>query len=220
VKLRHAIFEPQGPGPHPTILALHGWGANALDLLALAPYLCGGRLLVVCPQGTIEVPIGPDAIGYGWFPLRLGGPPDIPALLSARESVEDFLDESMKRYPIDLKKLVALGFSQGGALAYALGLNRPQRFAAVAAISTWLPDELVDRGLLSSAKNKPAILVQHGARDDLVDVNRARESVEKLRELRLPITYREYDIGHEISAKSLGDLSVWLEEKVLAPIAL
>ena len=220
MKLRHAIFEPQGPGPHPTILALHGWGANALDLLALAPYLCGGRLLVVCPQGTIEVPIGPDAIGYGWFPLRLGGPPNIPALLSARESVEDFLDESMKRYPIDLKKLVALGFSQGGALAYTLGLNRPERFAAVAAISTWLPDELVDRGLLSNAENKPAILVQHGARDDLVDVNRARESVEKLRELRLPITYREYDIGHEISAKSLGDLSVWLEEKVLAPIAL
>jgi phospholipase/carboxylesterase len=220
VKLTHAIFEPQGEGPHPTILALHGWGANALDLLALAPYLCGGRFLVVCPQGTIEVPIGPDAIGYGWFPLRLGGPPNIPALVSARETVEDFLDESMKRYPIDPKKLVALGFSQGGALAYALGLNPPERFAAVVAISTWLPEELLDRNLLSEAKDKPAILVQHGSRDDLVDINRARESVEKLRELRLPITYREYDIGHEISPRSLGDLSVWLEEKVLSPIAM
>ena len=220
MKLTHAIFEPQGEGPHPTILALHGWGANPLDLLALAPYLCGGRFLVVCAQGTIEVPIGPDAIGYGWFPLRLGDPPSIPAFLSARESVEDFLDESMKRYPIDPKKLVALGFSQGGALAYALGLNRPERFAAVVAISTWLPEELLDRDLLSEAKDKPAILVQHGSRDDLVDINRARESVEKLRELRLPITYREYDIGHEISPRSLGDLSVWLEEKVLSPIAM
>ena len=35
--LIHAIFEPPGDGPHPTILALHGRGANALDLLGLAP---------------------------------------------------------------------------------------------------------------------------------------------------------------------------------------
>ncbi|MGH7847038.1 MAG: alpha/beta hydrolase [Candidatus Binatia bacterium] len=220
MKLRHAIFSPQGEGPHPTILTLHGWGANALDLLALAPYLCDGRFLVICPQGTIEVPIGPDAIGYGWFPLRLGGSPNIAAFLSAEEAVRDFLDQSMKRYPIDSKKLVALGFSQGGALAYALGLKRPERFAAVVAISTWLPEELLDRDLLTEAKDKPAILVQHGSRDDLVDVNRARQSVEKLRELRLPVTYREYDIGHEISAGSLGDLSVWLEGKVLSPIAM
>ena len=40
--LIHALFEPPGDGPHPTILALHGRGANALDLLGLAPYLCGG----------------------------------------------------------------------------------------------------------------------------------------------------------------------------------
>ena len=43
--LIHAIFEPRGDGPHPTILALHGRGANALDLLGLAPYLGGGASL-------------------------------------------------------------------------------------------------------------------------------------------------------------------------------
>ena len=60
--------------------------------------------------------------------------------------------------------------------------------------------------------------MQHGSGDERIEVNRARAAVEKLRELRLPITYREYDMGHEISARSLNDLSAWLEEKVLSPV--
>ena len=35
--LLHTAYEPAGDGPHPTIVALHGWGANGMDLLALAP---------------------------------------------------------------------------------------------------------------------------------------------------------------------------------------
>jgi predicted esterase len=30
------------------------------------------------------------------------------------------------------------------------------------------------------------------------------------------VTYREYDMGHEISGRSLMELSAWLEEKVLS----
>ena len=66
--LIHTLYEPPGEGPHATILTLHGWGANALDLLGLAPYLCSGRFLVICPQGPVLAPIGLNAVGYGWFP--------------------------------------------------------------------------------------------------------------------------------------------------------
>ena len=119
MELIHTVFEPRGEGPHATILALHGWGANALDLLGLSPYICGGRCLVLCPQGSVQTPIGPGAVGYGWFPSSLGGPPDVPAILSAREQVWLFLEEAAKRYPIDQSKLVVLGFSQGGVMAYS-----------------------------------------------------------------------------------------------------
>ena len=42
MNLVHTVFQPSGKGPHPTILALHGRGANALDLLGLAPNICNG----------------------------------------------------------------------------------------------------------------------------------------------------------------------------------
>jgi phospholipase/carboxylesterase len=220
VNLIHTIYEPGGPGPHPTILTLHGRGANAFDLLGLAPYLCNGKFLMICPQGPLETPIGPGAFGYAWYPMSMGGPPDIGAILSSRDKLQIFLDECLARYPIDTKKLVVLGFSQGGVMAYSLALSNPERFAALAVLSSWFPKELMPELAIKEAVQSPPTLVQHGTQDQMIEVQRARDSVEQLRALRVPLTYREYDMGHEISGKSLSDLSAWLEEKVLSSIVI
>jgi len=218
MQLIHTIFAPRSDGPHPTILTLHGWGANALDLLGLAPHICGGRFLVLCPQGPIQEQLGPGAVGYGWFPRSMGGPPDLSAILGAREQLRTFLNAALERYAIDRSKLVVLGFSQGGVMAYSLGLGEPARFAALVALSTWLPSALLADLPDPTAVQRLPILVQHGSRDEMVQVERARQSIEALRQWRMPLTYREYDIGHEINARSLMELSAWLEEKVLSPL--
>ncbi|MGH7769618.1 MAG: alpha/beta hydrolase [Candidatus Binatia bacterium] len=217
MQLAHALFEPSGEGPYPTILALHGWGANALDLLGLAPYLGGGRFLVICPQGPIEVPLGGRAVGYGWFPLALDRPPDMTAIVAARDRLRAFIASALERYPIDRNKFVALGFSQGGVMAYGLALAEPEPFAAVAVLSSWLPKELAGLFTTGDAKRLPPTLVQHGSLDELIDIARARDSIDILRGINSQVTYREYDMGHEISPQSLAELSAWLEEKVLSP---
>ena len=220
MQLIHTLYEPAGAGPHPTILTLHGRGANAFDLHGLAPHLCGGRFLTICPQGPLETPIGPDAVGYEWFPMSMGGPPDVAAILSSQKLLLAFLDDCVKRYPIDANKLAVLGFSQGGLMAHSVALAHPEKFAALAALSSWLPKELVQQLAISEAVRSLPALVQHGTQDPMIEVDRARDSVERLRDLRVPLTYREYDMGHEIKPRSLTDLSAWLEEKVLSPILL
>ena len=102
-------------------------------------------------------------------------------------------------------------------MAHALGLQSPERFAALVAMSSWLPQEVFDQPPGQAVEALPT-LVHHGSRDELINVDRAHRSVEKLREWRVPVTYREYDMGHEITQKSLTDLSAWLEEKVISPI--
>ena len=99
MNLLHTVYEPSGDGPHPTLLTLHGWGANALDLLGLAPHLCGGAFLVICPQGPIRVPLGGATVGYGWFPITGAGPVNVPAVLEARGQVQAFLADALQRYP-------------------------------------------------------------------------------------------------------------------------
>ncbi len=214
--LVHTIFEPSGPGPHPTLLTLHGWGASAMDLLPLAPMLADGRFLVLCPQGPMRFPVAPGQDGFGWFPISGGGPTDLDAAARAVDALRRFLDEAVRRYPVDPDRLGLLGFSQGGVMAYALALAEPQRFAAVAALSSWLPGPLA-AGV--AGLPLPA-LVHHGSRDPIIPVERGRESVERLRQLQARVTYREFDMAHEINLASLTHLSEWLGENMLSRLVL
>ena len=106
------------------------------------------------------------------------------------------------------------GFSQGGVLAYFLALTEPERFAALVALSSWLPPPMVATLRPNDARRGLPTLVQHGASDETIAVARARQSVESLRTLGVPVTYREYAMGHEITAASLTDLASWLDELV------
>jgi phospholipase/carboxylesterase len=218
VQLIHTLYQPVGDGPFPTVLTLHGRGANAFDLLGLAPHLCGGKFMMICPQGPLETPIGPEAVGYAWYPMSHDGVPDVEAMLSQQKKLQAFLDDCLKSYPIDPKKLVVLGFSQGGVMAYSLALANPERFAALAVLSSWLPKELLSRLNVTDAVQSLPTLVQHGTQDPMIEIARARSSVETLRQLRVPLTFREYPMGHEIGARSLAELSTWLEEKVIKPV--
>jgi phospholipase/carboxylesterase len=217
VNLLHTAHVPAGEGPFPTVLAIHGWGASAHDLLGLAPLLHGGGALVLCPEGQVEVPIGGGAVGHGWFPLRLDAPPDPQAFRRAADALRSFLGQAMERYPIDPQRFVALGFSQGGSMAYDLVLRDPSRFAALAALSSWFPPDLA-AGLPKRPEHEGLpVLIVHGTRDPLLDVERARESREAVRPYGVALTYREFDMAHEIRPEALRLLVKWLDEKALAP---
>jgi phospholipase/carboxylesterase len=216
MNLLHTAHIPAGDGPFPTVLAIHGWGASAHDLLGLAPLLHGGRALVLCPEGEVEVPIGGGMAGHGWFPLTLGGPPDVAAFRRGADALRAFLDAALERYPIDPKRLVALGFSQGGALAYDLVLREPTRFAGLAALSSWFPPELAAEIEKRPEHEGLPVLITHGTRDQLIGVERARESREAVRPYGVALTYRELEMGHEINPEALRLLVRWLDEKALA----
>lgn len=214
--LLYAAHVPPGEGPLPTLVLLHGWGANAHDLLGLAPMLHGGKALVLCPQGRVEVPIGGGMAGYGWFQLTPGVPPDPEAFRQAAGSLREFVAHMRQRYPIDPESIVVAGFSQGGMMAYDLALRDPAGFAGLMALSSVLPEELaVDLAKLPEHEGFPALVI-HGTQDPMIPVERARESRERLRPFGVAITYRELDMGHEIRPEALRVALRWLDERALA----
>lgn len=216
--LLYTAHVPEGPGPHPTLLLLHGWGASAHDLLGLAPVLHRGRALVICPQGPLAFQVGPGALGHGWFPLLQGRPPDPEEVEASLSAVRRFLDDACARYPVDPGKLVIGGFSQGGFMAYQLALREPGRFAGLMALSSWLPTELA-RAIpkLPGHASLPTLVI-HGSRDPMIGIERAYASRDALLALGVPTVFREYDMGHEIRPEALREMLVWLEEKVLSPV--
>lgn len=218
MSLTHAVYDPGRPGRQATVVALHGWGASALDLLGLAPHLAAGECLVLCPQGPVEVPLGQGMNGYGWFPITMGAPPDLVAFERAHSALSGFLDEAMQRYPIAPDKVALIGFSQGGVMAYSLALRQPKRFAALAALSTWLIPSAA--GADAGRVDGLPVLVQHGTRDELINVARGRDAIQALRELGAEVVYREYEMGHEINAASLRDLSAFIRTHLVSSLIL
>ena len=220
MRLLHTAHVPAGQGPHPTVVALHGWGASAHDLIGLAPLLCGGRALVLCPQGEVVVPIAEGYVGYGWFPIVRGGPPDPADFARGKAGLAAFLDEAVAAYPVDRRKLVLLGFSQGGVMAYDLALRDPERFAGLAALSSWLPPGMAGAIPSQPGHSRLPVFVAHGTEDPMIPVAMGRESRDGLLKLGLSTTYREYPMAHEIRPETLRDLVGWLDDKVVSPIKL
>ena len=215
--LLHTAHVPAGVGPFPTILALHGWGASAHDLLGLARVLHAGAALVLCPQGPVAFPVGPGMGGYGWFPIEPGRAPDPAEFAKGADALRAFLDAAVVAYPVDRRKLVVLGFSQGGVMAYDLALREPERFAGLVALSSWLPDALVRSLAGAPGLAQLSAFVVHGTRDAMLPVERGRASRDALLALGVPTTYREYEMEHEIRPEALRSLVEWLE-RVLRPV--
>ncbi len=214
MELLHTAHVPRGDGPHPTLLLLHGWGASAHDLLGLAPILHGGQALVLCPQGSLSMEAAPGLPGYGWFPLGDGREPDPADVSAAVDALWDFLEAACECYAVDPARLVLGGFSQGGFMAFQLALRAPARFAALLAMSTWLPEDLAEAVEKTPAHAALPTLLVHGSDDPAVPVERAHDTRDALEALGMRPEYREYAMGHEIRPEALEDIMAWLDNGV------
>jgi phospholipase/carboxylesterase len=192
---------------YPTILALHGRGSHEGDLIELAPHLPPG-LLWVSPRAPLG--LGPDS--YEWYRVRVVGKPDPDQVMAAIDTLNRFIDEMLSAYPVDPGKLYLLGFSQGSMLSLCYALTHPRRIAGVIAQSGYLPSmdlEISQTDLVG----KPFLLI-HGVQDTMIPIEWDRRSRDRLQELGVDLTYREFQMGHTVSMESLEVISGWLKERL------
>ncbi|RLT34512.1 MAG: hypothetical protein DWI58_20525 [Chloroflexi bacterium] len=203
----YAAWHPAAEEPLPTVIALHGHGAHAQDLLGLAPHLADGRVLMICPQAEFEVV--PGALAFTWFRRDANNQRPIEEIERVAAGLRTFIDEIVPRCGGDPTRVAIMGFSQGGTLAYRLGLAEPSRFLGVAALSTYFPDDVTGTVDTANVASLP-LLVQHGTHDAMIEVARAHASRDLVQTLGAQPEYLEYPMEHEINRQSLTDLSTWL----------
>ncbi len=211
--LKHLVRYPeshrQGSGAkYPTLLALHGRGSNEEDLIGLAPYL-PPSLLWISPRGTFT--LGPGS--YEWFQISQVGKPDPVRLANAMLTIDHFIDEIIESYPVDADHLYLLGFSQGSIVALSLAVSQPGRVSGVIAQSGYFPHESGVQIDEAGVKGKPFLLT-HGIQDPLLPVHWARRTRDTLQTLGTDLEYHEFNMGHNVSAESVGVIAKWLEKQL------
>jgi phospholipase/carboxylesterase len=97
-------------------------------------------------------------------------------------------------------------------MAYDLALGRPARYRALVALSSWLPDLIVNGLRPDPARAALATLLIHGTRDPMIAIENAKDAKAKLEALGLSPAWGEYDMAHEINQSALRDLLGWLAQ--------
>lgn len=216
VSLFHHTALPriEGGKKPPLLLLLHGYGANEDDLFSLAPYL-DERFLVVSARAPIRLRgmMG----GYAWFNLGFtpqGIAVDPAEVESARQTLKAFIDEIVATYDCDPNTVYLVGFSQGAMMGLAVALTYPGTAAAVVAMSGRLMPQTMHQVQDKDALIGLPIFVLHGTQDNVLPISHGRETRAALSELPVNLTYREYPMGHEVSAESLDDVTEWLKARL------
>ncbi|MEK6277865.1 MAG: phospholipase [Actinomycetota bacterium] len=205
--LVHELREPAGE-PQGALVMMHGRGVDERDLLPLLDILDPQRrLLGICPGGPItDLPPG----GRHWYVIERVGHPEPTSFHATYQRLGRFLGELLEERGITPDRAVLGGFSQGTAMAFALGLGtgRP-RPAGILGLSGFIPTVEGWTSDPQLAAGLPVFLA-HGARDPIISVEFARSARETLDSLGADLTYHETPMGHAIDPRLLPEAEGWL----------
>ena len=208
--LTYMTVEPdnyQPDTPYPLIILMHGFGSHMGDLAGLAPAISQTDYVYAFPNAPIHMEMGFGAEGYAWTSLSEGDRAKLAKLSEIK--LNGFFKEVFHLYHIEPGTVVLGGFSQGGMMAYRVGMARPRTFKGLAILSSILREDDQLLGCVDSEAGQ-SIFISHGTQDTIISVEDGRKSASLLEARGYTPEYREYEIGHEISTEVLSDLRRWL----------
>ena len=182
------------------LVLLHGWGADADDLIPIGQELirCDGRSFeLISLSAPHPHPAGTGRQWYGLFP------PAWDSVPSEEHELQDRL-KAIASEEIPLSKTVLFGFSQGAAMALATGCRLP--FAGIIACSAYPhPD-------WKPPMKTPPILLLHGKNDEIVPIMASFKLKEQFTKNQSKTELISFDGGHEIPKTLIGKMRLTLQD--------
>ncbi len=168
VRFPYLLYTPKGAGARqklPLLVFLHGMGERGIDSSVLKR---------VGPPRLIAA--GKE------FPFLVAAPlcpPDSSWVLEL-DGLRALLHELVRRWPVDTSRIMLTGLSMGGFGTWHLAVENPRAFSAIAPICGGAVSStgLVTRvGVISHLPT----WAFHGAKDDVVPLDRSEKMVDALR---------------------------------------
>jgi len=220
----------RGGGRGPAVILLHGFGAPGDDLVPL------GDALAVPPGTRFIFPEGPLSLSFGYGDARAwwlidmarleadraaGRIRDLSAevprgLPQAREALEQLLIELPRVLPVDYKRTVIGGFSQGAMLTCDVAMRTAHPFAGLVQLSgtllarqEWRPAVAKRAGL--------SVFQSHGTQDPILPYPMAERLRDELVKAGLAVSWHSFRGAHEIPEPVLRQLGGFLTGVLTQP---
>ncbi len=186
--------------PSHRLILIHGWGADAEDLIPI------GEKLKFHLQKKVEIIslrapyLHPQGIGRQWYPLF---PPDWSSVPLEIEKLKLRI-RNIASQNIPLEKTAILGFSQGGAMALASGSQLPM--AGLICCSAYPHPNW------SPSLELPPIFLTHGVHDEVVPPLAIDHIKEALKNNHNDLEIELFDGGHEIPEPLFHKFQIFLSK--------
>ncbi|TGN41682.1 alpha/beta hydrolase [Marinobacter confluentis] len=207
------------PNPTASVIWLHGLGASGHDFEPVVPELglpADAAVRFIFPHApNLPVTINGGMRMPAWYDIKamdIDRIVDTEQLMQSAAAVGRLVDQEIER-GISSDKIVIAGFSQGGAVAYELGLSYPKRLAGIIGLSTYFAT--AGSVVVSEANRGIPINVYHGTRDPMVPESLGRMSVDKLKELGFSPSYQTYPMEHSVCMEEVVDIGEFLKRHLL-----
>ncbi|SLM47160.1 putative Carboxylesterase [Nitrospira japonica] len=220
----------RGGGSGPAVILLHGFGAPGNDLVPI------GDALAVPPGTRFIFPEGPLSLSFGygdsraWWLIdmarleadRAAGrvrdlSTEVPrGLPQARAALEQLLVELPRVLPVDYKKTVIGGFSQGAMLTCDLAMRTAHPFAGLVQLSGTLLARQEWRPSVAKRSGFP-VFQSHGTQDPILPYGMAERLRDALTQAGLAVAWHSFRGGHEIPEPVMRQLSAFLTNLLNRP---
>ena len=205
--LQYLVREPKVKSEKKkAIILLHGVRSNEQDLFSLANQL-PEDFFIIAPRGQFTLGAG----RFAWFNVDFStGKPifDKAQEASSRDIITKFIKQVKEKYSVD--EVYLGGFSQGAIMSYSIGLLNPKEVKGIIALSGRLLVEVRPFITKKEDLHKLKVFVAHGVQDNTLQIQYARDAKLFIEDLKVPLSYHEYQMGHQINGDVLNDLNEWL----------
>jgi phospholipase/carboxylesterase len=228
-----------------SIIWLHGLGATGDDFASLVPELKnmwqqedmnqqGGskhetdfdNIRFIFPHAAeIPVTINGGASMPAWYDI-LDMPTQVQPgqsaerkinqsqLLASAKDIQNLIDREIER-GIKSERILVLGFSQGGAVAYHAALTYPQPLAGLAGLSTYFPTLTSPHEFIASKQNQNIdIQIYHGTQDGVVAPSLGLKAQTDLAALGYQTQYQDYPMEHQVCYEQVQDITQWIQARL------
>ena len=215
---------------YPLVVILHGHGANPESYVSLFDIAEAGSEAIICaPYGPYPIALQ-RGHGYSWYPppwlfrdvlAADGSAADRDVRRSDLEQTEQAVTDRYvfaaieavsKAYPVDEKQIVLMGHSEGGVLAYSLGLKNPDRFSGLIIVGARLRNSDAAPKRLAEAAGRLRVMICHSREDQQIAFDQAQSAQKTLDGAGIQSRLFAYTGGHGLTASLIRTIDRWIRE--------
>lgn len=195
----YSVQVPDGKGPHPLLIVLHGWGQVAGQFVKVFEPLTKKGILVAAPQAAHQfyTQMEERRVGFSWL-TRYQRDQSVSDFVAYMEQFYNMLQET---FEVDTERVFILGFSQGVSMAYRTWAHSSLPLQGLIACGGDLPPDILEQ--LDSLRPIQILLV-HGRRDENVSPEKVGQAREHLAAAGLRPELFDFEGGHVVPSSALG----------------